>query len=204
MTVDKDAPQLHPDTHLAPAMVGGPALFAEDEDELGARRTWSQAILRHFLRDPRGLIGLALVGSIALLCILAPLIGRYDPNLPNVDVLNQAPNSAHWFGTDDLGRDLWARLLSGGRVSLPAGLEIVFFSFILGVPFGMIAGFGGRVVEDIIMRLVDLLLAVPGLLLAIAIVGVLGPGEKSVVIGLGFAGIPGYARVARASTLQLK
>jgi peptide/nickel transport system permease protein len=145
-----------------------------------------------------------MVGSIALTCALAPLIGRYDPNLPDINVLNQAPSGTHWLGTDDLGRDLWARLLWGGRVSLPAGVEIVGISFIVGVPLGMLAGFGGRLPEELIMRFVDLLLAVPGLLLAIAIVAVLGTGMKSVVIGLGIAGIPGYARVARAATLQLK
>lgn len=155
-------------------------------------------------RDPRAIVGLVIVAVIATACLLAPLIGRYNPNLPDITVLNQGPSAAHWLGTDDLGRDMWARILWGGRASLPAGLEIVAFSFLVGVPLGMVAGLGGKFMEEGIMRFVDLLLAVPGLLLAIAVVAVLGPSLKSVVVGLGIAGIPGYARVARAATLRLR
>jgi len=196
------------DPHLAPGAIGGPASLPAADQDLGRGGSWFGMIGKRILRDRRAQVGLVIIGTIALLCALAPLIGRYDPNHQpanfTVDILNQSPTGAHWFGTDFLGRDLWARMLWGGRVSLPAGLEIVFFSFVIGVPMGMIAGYAGRVVDDAMMRVVDLILTVPGLLLAIAIIGVLGPGYKSLVIALGIAGIPGYARVARASTLRLK
>lgn len=187
--------------YLAP--VDQPSLAGTAGEEIQGGG-YLRATLAGLLRDPRALIGLALIGTIVLLCALAPLIARYNPNLPDINALNQPPSAAHWFGTDNLGRDLWSRILWGGRVSLPAGLEIVFLSLAIGVPMGMLAGFGGRVIDDGIMRCVDLLLAVPGLLLAIAIVSLLGPGLKAVIIGLGIAGIPAYARIARASTLQLR
>ena len=148
--------------------------------------------------------GITLFGTVALLAIFAPLIARYNPDVPNFSALNQDPSSAHWLGTDYLGRDMWARLVWGGRVSLPAGVVIVFISFAIGVPWGIIAGFGGRLIDDALMRLIDVQLAFPGLVLAFAIIAILGSGIESVVIALGIGGIPGYARVARASTLSVK
>ncbi len=160
--------------------------------------------LKGLFHSPKFLTGFVLIAIVALLAILAPLIGRYAPDLPNYSALNQSPSAAHWLGTDYLGRDLWSRLVWGGRVSLPAGFLIVCLSFGIGVPWGIIAGYGGRLVDDLLMRLVDVLLAFPGLILAFGIVAILGPGITSVVIALGIAGIPGYARVARASTLSMK
>lgn len=160
--------------------------------------------LHGLFRSPKFLFGFTLMAIVVLLAILAPLIGRYGPDLPNYSALNQNPSAAHWLGTDYLGRDLWSRLVWGGRVSLPAGVLIVCLSFGIGVPWGIIAGYGGRFVDDALMRLVDVLLAFPGLILAFGIVAILGPGIRSVIIALGIAGIPGYARVARASTLSMK
>jgi peptide/nickel transport system permease protein len=159
---------------------------------------------RDLLRQPKFIFGLTLFGIIVLLAIFAPLVGRYGPDAPQYSELNQNPTSAHIFGTDYLGRDIWARLVWGGRTSLPAGCLIVLFSFLIGVPWGIIAGYGGRRVDDILMRLIDVLLALPGLVLALSIVAILGPSIRSVIIALGVAGIPGYARIARASTLTTK
>jgi peptide/nickel transport system permease protein len=141
---------------------------------------------------------------IVLLGIFAPVVARYGPDSPDFTALNQNPSSAHIMGTDYLGRDLWSRLVWGARVSIPAGCLIVLMSFVIGVPWGIIAGFGTRVTDDIFMRLIDVLLALPGLVLALSIVAILGPSIRSVIIALGIAGIPGYARVARASTLTTK
>lgn len=149
-------------------------------------------------------VGFALFAIVALLAIFAPLVARYDPFIPDYSQLNQNPSMAHVLGTDYLGRDLWARLVWGGRVSLPAGVAIVIISLCIGVPWGIMAGYGGRLVEDVLMRLIDVLLAFPGLVLAFSIVAILGPGVTSVVIALGIVGIPGYARVARGSTLSIK
>jgi peptide/nickel transport system permease protein len=174
----------------------------EGEPEL-ARRTRFRAG-RQLLRQPKFLVGITLFAVIVLLAIFAPVVARQGPDTPNYTELNQNPTAAHILGTDYLGRDLWARLVWGGRVSLPAGCLIVLLSFTVGVPWGIVAGFGGRVVDDILMRLIDVLLALPGLVLALSIVAILGASIQSVIIALGIAGIPGYARVARASTLSAK
>lgn len=174
----------------------------DDELEVVSRQRLRMA--GQLVQRPKFLIGATLFGTIALLAVLAPLIARYDPNSPDFSALNQNPGSAHILGTDYLGRDLWARLVWGGRRSLPAGLLIVIFSFIIGVPWGIAAGYGGRVLDDVLMRLIDVLLAVPGLVLALGIVAILGPGIRSVIIALGIAGVPAYARIARASTLSTK
>lgn len=160
--------------------------------------------LRELRRRPKFVIGAIFFGVVVLLAVLAPLVARYNPDTPDYSALNQNPTSAHFLGTDYLGRDMWARLVWGGRTSLPAGCLIVLFSFVIGVPWGVVAGYGNRLTEDILMRLVDVLLALPGLVLALGIVAILGPSIRSVVIALGIAGIPGYARIARASTLSTK
>jgi len=161
-------------------------------------------VVQRLRSNPRALIGLGLVLLMAVLALVAPLIARYNPDLPNLTILNQDPTPAHWFGTDYLGRDMWARMLYGGRVSLPAGLGVVVIAMGVGVPLGMIAGFVGGVVDDVIMRLFDVLLALPGILLAIGIIAILGPGLTSAVIAIGVASTPGFARIARGSTLQAR
>jgi peptide/nickel transport system permease protein len=174
------------------------------EDLLSLDRMRFQTIGR-LLGSWKFRIGAALFGTIVVLAILAPLIARYDPNaLPDFNALNQNPSPAHWLGTDYLGRDMWARLVTAGRTSLPAGILVVLLSFSIGVPWGLTAGYGHRLLDDGLMRLVDLLLAFPGIILVYGIVAILGSGTQSVVIALGIGGISGFARVTRASTLSGK
>ncbi len=161
-------------------------------------------VLRRLRGDPRALVGLGLIGSMALLALFAPLIAHYNPDAINVAILNQNPSSAHWFGTDYLGRDMWARVLYGGRISLPAGLGVIVIALGVGIPLGMVAGYAGKLVDDLIMRLFDVLLALPGILLVIGIISILGPGLTSAVIAIGVASTPSFARIARASTLHAK
>lgn len=175
--------------------------IADDVPNLSRRR---MRALRELLRSRKFLFGSILFGAVVLAAIFAPLIAHYNPDFPNYNDLNQNPSSAHIFGTDYLGRDLWSRVVWGGRTSLPAGCLIVVLSFCIGVPWGIVAGFGGRLIDDLLMRLIDVLLAFPGIILAFSIVAILGPGIPSVVVALGIAGIPGYARVARASTLSTR
>lgn len=173
----------------------------EETPEAGARRLRT---LRELLHSWKFLVGLVLFGAVVIAAIFAPLIAHYGPDTPNYNALNQNPSLSHIFGTDYLGRDLWSRIVWGGRTSLPAGCVIVILSFGIGVPWGVVAGYGGRLIDDALMRLVDVMLAFPGIILAFSIVAILGPGITSVVIALGVAGIPGYARVARASTLSAR
>lgn len=174
----------------------------DDEVQAGSRQRLRA--LGELVRRPKFVFGLVFFGAVVLLAILAPIVAHYNPNTPNFSAVNQNPSPAHIFGTDYLGRDIWARLAWGGRTSLPAGCLVVIFSFIIGVPWGIVAGYGGRVADDLLMRLIDVLLALPGLVLALSIVAILGPSIRSVIIALGIAGIPAYARIARASTLMTK
>jgi peptide/nickel transport system permease protein len=174
-----------------------------DEEILVVSRVRLRA-LRRLIYQPKFISGAIMFGIIVLISILAPWIAHYPPNLPNFSALNQNPTAAHPFGTDYLGRDLWSRLAWGGRTSIPAGCLIVLLSFSIGVPWGILAGYGGRWLDDPLMRLIDVLLAFPGIVLAFSIVAILGPGIDSVIVALGIGGIPAYARVARASTLSTK
>jgi ABC-type dipeptide/oligopeptide/nickel transport system permease subunit len=169
-------------------------------DESGLLRQIGQRLVR----NRPAMMGLGMLGVVVILAILAPLISRYNPNAFDVASINQNPSPKHWLGTDYLGRDLWSRVVYGGRVSLPAGLGAVAISFCIGVPMGLVAGYGRKLFDDVLMRFVDMLLAFPGLLLAIGIVTILGPGLKSAMIAVGVAGIPFYARIARGSTLEVR
>ncbi|MBV9282924.1 MAG: ABC transporter permease [Chloroflexi bacterium] len=164
----------------------------------------SGELLRRVLANPSAVIGLALLLLMVGLAVFAPLIAHYGPNTIDVSSFNQEPSGAHWFGTDYLGRDVWSRCLYGGRISLPAGLQVVALGFALGTPLGLVAGYVGGFVDDLIMRLMDVLFSFPGFLLAIGVVAILGPGLESAVIAVGIAIAPSFARVARGSTLSAR
>ncbi|HEX8918677.1 MAG TPA: ABC transporter permease, partial [Chloroflexota bacterium] len=167
-----------------------------------AHRSWYVA--RRTLHHPSGLIGTAMLGSVVALVLLAPFIAHRSPTAVDINTLNQLPSGAHPFGTDYLGRDLWSRVLYGGQVSLLAGIGVVCLESSIGVTLGLVAGFTGRYIDAMVMRLMDALLIVPGLLLALGIVAILGPGLSSTIIAIGVAGIPGYARMARAMALRVR
>jgi peptide/nickel transport system permease protein len=152
-------------------------------------------------------VGLALLLAMVLSALLAPVIARYNPeaiDVSNFFALNQLPSGAHPFGTDYLGRDMLSRVLYGGRQSLPSGLGVILLAFGIGVPVGTFSGYVGSVLDDLLMRAVDVLLAFPVIILAVGIVTILGPSLLSSVVAVGIASIPGYARVARGSTLQVR
>ena len=164
---------------------------------------WVQAG-RRLLRNPSAVVGLALLLIMIFLAVFAPLIAPYGPNSIDVFNLNALPSGSHWFGTDNLGRDIFTRCLYGGRVSLPAAFAVVLIGFCVGAPIGAVAGFVAGTTDDLLMRIMDLLLCFPGVLLAIGVVSILGPGIKSVVIAVGIITVPGFARVARSSTVSAR
>lgn len=161
-------------------------------------------LLRRLMRNPSAMVGLALLLLMVGLTVFAPLFARYGPNTIDISSINQEPSGAHWFGTDYLGRDVWARCLYGGRISLPAGLQVVLIGFAIGTPLGLVAGYVGGVVDDVLMRLMDVLFSFPGLLLAIGVVAILGPGLESAAIAVGIALVPSFARMARGSALSAR
>jgi peptide/nickel transport system permease protein len=136
--------------------------------------------------------------------IAAPLITAHDPVALAPRLRLQPPSVAHPFGTDNFGRDVFTRVLYGGRVSLQVGFIAVVISLLLGVMLGLLAGYLGGTVDAVVMRGVDVLMAFPGLLLALAVVAVLGPNLVNAMIAVGFSAAPTYARVTRGAVLQAK
>ena len=146
-----------------------------------------------------------LLGLLVLVALLSPVISPHDPLAVNPDSSYLPPLSrGHLLGTDELGRDLLSRILWGARVSLPVALVAVAVGLIGGGTVGMLSGYAGGVVDLLLMRLMDALLAFPGLILAIALVAALGPGLRNAMIAIGIVAVPVYARLVRAVVLQLK
>jgi peptide/nickel transport system permease protein len=169
-----------------------------------ARGSWLRLVLRRLLANPSAITGFFFIALLVALALLAPLIARYPPNAIDILHLNQPPSGAHWFGTDNLGRDVWSRCLYGGRVSLPAGLGVVAIGLGIGTPLGILAGFSEGFFGNLIMRAMDILLSFPGIVLALGIVAILGPGLVSVVVAVGITNVPYFARIARGSTLSAR
>jgi len=140
---------------------------------------------------------------IVLAAIFAPIIAPYDPTGISADTL-QGPSWRHFFGTDQFGRDMFSRVLWGGRLTLPAGTLGVLISTAIGVPLGLIAGYSRPSISFLIMRAMDVLLAFPGLLLALVIVTIIGSGLTSIIIAIGVSFIPVFARLIYGSTLSAK
>ncbi|MBI9109869.1 ABC transporter permease [Maridesulfovibrio ferrireducens] len=150
------------------------------------------------------ILGLTLVGTISIAAICAPLLTSYDPFALNVDNLLQAPNLTHLFGTDALGRDVFSRILYGGRVSLWVGFVAVGISTAIGLVLGLTAGYFGGLVDEIIMRGVDVMLCFPSFFLILAVIAFLEPGLMNIMIVIGFTSWMGVARLVRAETLSLR
>lgn len=139
--------------------------------------------------------------------VLAVIVGylfRLDPNLIDLNVVLQWPSVQHWFGTDDLGRDILARVLSGVKMSLLVALAVTVITMVVGVVIGMLAGFYGGRVDSVLMQITDIFLAFPGILLAIAFAAVLGPGLGNLILALCLTGWVSYARLTRGQTMSLR
>jgi ABC-type dipeptide/oligopeptide/nickel transport system permease subunit len=155
-------------------------------------------------RDRRAWFGGGVVVALALLAIAAPLLARHDPT--SVDLINslQGPSGTHWFGTDIQGRDVWARLVYGARVSLTVGLVSQGIALLLGVMLGLVAGYYGKWIDEFVMRLADVTLAFPTLLLLIALVAALSPSLTIVFVVIGLVGWAGMARLVRGQVLVVR
>lgn len=172
----------------------------------GKKRRNSQfwLTLGRLKRNHLAMVGLVIILVMIILALLAPYISPYPYEAANFKNRYGTPSAEHWFGTDELGRDIFSRLLYGSRYSLRIGLISVAISAIGGIFFGALAGYFGGAVDNIIMRLLDVLQAMPGIVLAIAISAALGPGLTNSVIALSISSIPGYARMTRASILNVR
>lgn len=152
-------------------------------------------------------VALVLASLLVLLVVVAvaaPIVAPFDPNAQVLGDRLQGPSSHHWLGTDDLGRDVLSRLIFAARVSLTAAAEATTVAVVIGVPLGLVAGYVGRWVDVVLSRIGDALLSIPGLLLALAIVAILGPGLTNAMVAIGLVYAPRFFRVVRASTLAVR
>lgn len=162
---------------------------------------------RSFKRQPMGLVGLVMLIMVILMAILAPLLAPYDPEAAvkvTLDDIYAPPSAQHPLGTDDAGKDVLTNLIYGSRVSLTVGFFAAFISLFIGGLVGIIAGFYGRQVENILMRLTDILLVIPDLPLMIILIAILGRSLSIIIIVLGILGWTSTARIVRAQTLSVK
>lgn len=159
--------------------------------------------LRRVLRNPTTVIGILLILGWALLALLAPVVAPHSATATNVTNRLQAPSATHLFGTDQYGRDILSRIIWGARISLPIGLISVGISVFVGVPLGALAGYAGGRTEQVIMRVMDMVMSFPSLLLAIAISAVI-PGLFGAMIAVGVVGIPDFCRLMHGQTLALR
>ena len=172
----------------------------------GRQRFWWQRseVLRRLRRSWGAMVGLAVLCLMVLAAVFAPAIAPYEPLEPDAFAAFSGPSAKHLFGTDNLGRDILSRVLYGGRISLRVGLISVGIAASIGIVTGLMAGFYGGWTDTIIMRIIDIKLAFPGLLLALVIVATLGQGIFKVMIAVGVAAVPTYTRLVRGSVLAAK
>ena len=159
--------------------------------------------LRLLLRRRIALIGAVLVALNVLVAIFAPAIGRWDPQRIDVKARLAPPNPSHWMGTDDVGRDVWSRVVYGTRLSMVVGGTVVLFSFVGGIVFGLLGGYY-RPLDNVLMRIMDGFMAFPGIILAIALMASLGPSVLNVIVALGIVYVPRVARIVRGSVLVIR
>jgi len=164
-------------------------------------------ILYTLSRSPLSVIGFFCVSVFLIIALIGPMIITYPGDIKGAIHMDQKlrpPSSNHPFGTDEVGRDIYSRVIMGTRLSFQIGLIIIFIAMGIGVPLGIIAGYVGGWLNEIIMRVTDIFLSIPGLLLALAIVGALGPGIKNAMLALSIVWWPGYVRLVQGKTLSLR
>src|ERR1700755_1137762 len=179
--------------------VAGALPVISDELESPARR----ALRRLFKRKGAG-VGLAVIAAFIVIALFAPLVSPYDPVAPSWSLVRKAPSAQHWFGTDDLGRDILARVVYGARASLMAGAISVGIALAIGVPFGLLAGYRGGFIDALISRITDAMLACPFLILAIALAAFLGPSLGNAMIAIGISTTPIFVRLTRGQVMAVK
>ncbi len=183
-----------------------PAVAAARPVELPTKRLRSPArdALRRFLRNRSAVAGLIIAGLFIALAAAGPWIVPYGLDAQSLPDRLKPPSAAHWFGTDDLGRDIFSRVLLGAQISLRVGVIAVLLALVVGSTVGLLAGYTGGWADNLFMRLMDIVLAFPSTLLAIGIVAMRGPSLDMVMVAIGIVTIPHYARLARSMALSLK
>jgi peptide/nickel transport system permease protein len=166
--------------------------------------TPTRRALRRLVKRKGAMVGLAVIVVFIALAVFAPYLGLYEPTATSWSAVRKAPSAAHWFGTDNLGRDIFARVIYGARASLLAGVISVSIALAVGVPIGLIAGYLGGVVDALLSRMADAMLACPFLILAIALAAFLGPSLGNAMIAIGITATPIFVRLTRGQVIAVK
>lgn len=164
---------------------------------------WYGAFLR-LKRNKRAVVGIIVLIIVTILCFMAPVFFPEGYDVQNISIAHQGPSAEHWFGTDNVGRDILNRILYGGRISLIMGLVATMISAVFGCMLGAISGYFSGMVDNVLMRCMDIFQAIPSILLAIAIASSLGSGIFNTMLAVGISGIPMYARLMRGSVLSVR
>lgn len=199
MTVVPVTPAADPTASAGPGPGATEPRPAEPQVRAPLARFW-----RRFLRQPAAVASLGFLVLVTLAAAAAPLLATHDPNASALGDRLAGLGGEHLLGADDLGRDVFSRLLFAGRTSLLAGLQATLIAFVLGVPTGLVAGYVGGWVDRVASRVADAVLSIPAILLALAIVGVLGPNLTNAMVAIGLVFTPRFFRVVRASTLAVR
>ena len=174
---------------------------------LGANRSPAARVLRGFrqfiVRKPLGALGLLIIVLLVGVAVFADVLERSDPNALDTGRLLQPPSAQAWFGTDQLGRDLYSRVIAGSRVAVTVGFVSVAIATIMGTAIGLVSGYYGGKVDLIVQRFVDAIIAFPALVLALAVVTAIGPSIRNLIIAIAVVSTPGFSRVVRASVLSV-
>jgi peptide/nickel transport system permease protein len=181
------------------ALSGIPLSSVRDELESPSRRA-----LRRLVKRKGAVVGLVVIATFILLALFASFVAPYDPVATSWSAVRKPPSALHWFGTDDLGRDILARVIFGARASLLAGAISVGIALTIGVPLGLLAGYRGGLVDALISRITDAMLACPFLILAIALAAFLGPSLGNAMIAIGISATPIFIRLTRGQVMNVK
>ena len=190
-----------PGTELEATEPGG---GVADVADLAAARPLRKDVWKRFKRNRMAMVGLAVIAILVLTAIFAPLIAPHSITDRDPTAFRKGPSGDHWFGTDTIGRDVFSRIVFGARVSLKIGISATAIALTIGLLLGAVAGFFGGLMETLIMRITDIFLAIPYIVLAVAIASVLGRSENTVILVLGLTGWLGICRIVRSSFLSLK
>ena len=174
------------------------------EQVVTKKKSMAQEKFRAFLKNKLAVAGALLLIAMIILSAMSPIIAPYGYDEQNYEEARQTPSAKHWAGTDELGRDIFSRILYGGRVSLTSGIISVGIGLMAGGSLGVLAAFYGGKVETVIMRLIDVLMAIPSIILSISVCAALGSGIVNTMIAVGISSIPTYARVFRSSVISEK
>jgi peptide/nickel transport system permease protein len=195
-------------------------IYTHSPNQLSGRRAWllsmtpesrfqariGRAYLNWlaFSENRLAMIGLAIIIGLVLIAALAPVLAPYEPNTPDLQTRLEPASSRHWLGTDELGRDILSRIIYGSRLTLYVVVLVAIIAAPVGLIIGTIAGYAGGIVDTILMRITDIFLAFPKLILALAFVSALGPGIENAIIAIAITSWPPYARIARAETITIR